>query len=268
MSRIFATAGSAVNEIARDLYEMGVTRVTETMQDKIIIGDTDFHTRELFNYSFCVVDIGSIDKVFPTFGQDISWAIEEFIERKSEEYINPGFAWKQRPEMWKQFLERNKGRFSYTYNERYRTQLPLLVTRAVEDPFSRQLILSMWDPTIDPKKLGRDRVPCSIMYHFIARRTIDNKIAFDMIYHMRSCDFVNHFINDLFLAGKLLTEFVWQVTVLASTNYVANNYFNASANEALKLLEVGDLYMNISSLHYYRKDEDKVKGIMEQWQGE
>lgn len=240
--RIFTNCSDMMNEVARDLYEMGVVRCTLTMQDKDISGDSDFVTKELINYSFCVTDpLRSINGLFLLPNQNrimYDWCKLEFSERINSRFINPGGAWVLRSEVWEPFLTRNRGRFAYTYNERIRTQLPLIIERLGEDVWSRQCILTIWNPTIDVNRLGIDRVPCSIYYHFLASE-IDGKPSLNLIYAMRSCDFVTHMPNDVYLA-ILLLEYVCQCVAMP----------------------IGKFFMNISSLHYYKKDEGVLDEFM------
>jgi thymidylate synthase len=245
--RIYSKTGHMMSETARDLLEMGVERFTHTMQDKNIIGDLNYSTKELTNISFCITrPLDDLDGVFLLPGsssENREWCEAEFAERVSLKDINPGNAWNQRAGIWKEFLRRNNGKFSYTYNERIRPQLSKIISRLAEDPMSRQCVLSVWNPTIDILKIGIDRVPCSLYYHFLAE-PIDQSdpggdIALNMIYAMRSCDFVTHMPNDVWLAIKLL-EFV---------AYTCK-------------LKMGKFFMNISSLHYYAKDEERLVEYM------
>lgn len=237
-----------MSETARNLSEMGVERFTATMQDKRIKGIPGYSTKELTNESFCITKpLFDMHKVFLLPNQKTpeikQWCDNEFAERISISHINPGEAYKHRPEMWEQFLNRNEGRFAYTYNERIRPQLTRIIETLKDDISSRQCILSIWNPTIDVPKLGIDRVPCSLYYHFLATPRISDKpegdMELNMIYAMRSCDFVNHMANDVYLAIRLM-------------KWVCGRLFVKS----------GKFFMNISSLHYYQKDEELLDEYM------
>ena len=54
--RIFTTNEEAIKEVERDLWEMGITVKTHSMQDKVIENDEDFFTKELSPYSFQVTN--------------------------------------------------------------------------------------------------------------------------------------------------------------------------------------------------------------------
>jgi len=227
--RIYVNAEEAIEEIKRDLAEMGIRVKPATMQDKYVLGNPDYETLELQNYGYTILDARSKD--IP--GVNQPWADIEFVERVTnpEQFHNPGEAYKLREEVWKEFL--HEGKFAYTYNERlhFNDQLQKIIDRMKVDPDSRQLWISLWNPTMDPDRLGGvSRVPCSLGYNFQVR---NNRL--NMHYVMRSCDFATHFRNDVYLAIKLLEYVAQQV-----------NY------------EVGDFTHTIFSLHVYQKD---VKGV-------
>ena len=230
--RIYTEASEAFEEIKRDLAEMGIWVHPKTMQDKNVEGNPDYETTELQNYCYTILDAKSKD--IPGVCQP--WADEEFKERITDPetvggFINPGEAWKLRDNIWGEFF--HNGKFGYSYNELIwnNDQFNKIVNRLKEDPDSRQLWISLWDPTRDPDLLGGvSRVPCSLGYGIQVR---EGKL--NMHYVMRSCDFSTHFPNDVYLAIKLL-EYVAEIT----------GY------------EVGSFTHTIFSLHVYRKDLKEV----------
>jgi len=230
--RIYTEANEAFEEIKRDLAEMGIWVHPKTMQDKNVEGNPDYETTELQNYCYTILDAKSKD--IPNVTQP--WADEEFKERITDPetvggFINPGEAWKLRDNIWGEFY--HNGRFGYSYNELLwnNRQLPKIISRLKEDPDSRQLWISLWDPTRDPDLLGGiSRVPCSLGYGLQVR---EGKL--NLHYVMRSCDFSTHFANDVYLAIKLL-EYISKLT----------GY------------EVGSFTHTIFSLHVYRKDLKEV----------
>lgn len=235
--RIYSEAKEAFEEIKRDLAEMGIWVHPKTMQDKNVESDPDYETTELQNYCYTILDARSDD--IP--GVTQPWADAEFKERicpplvdletGEKTFINPGSAWKLRDNVWGEFF--HNGKFGYSYNELIwnNDQFVKIVDRLKVDPDSRQLWLSLWDPTRDPDLLGGvSRVPCSLGYAFQVR---EGKL--NMHYVMRSCDFSTHFPNDVYLAIKLL-EYVAQVTGYP----------------------VGSFTHTIFSLHIYRKDLKEV----------
>lgn len=232
--RIYMNWPEAYEEIKRDLAEMGILVKPKTMQDKVIEGNSDYETKELQNYCYTLLDASSKGIT----GVIQPWADAEFEERVTNpdeawdgEFINPGTAWELRKDIWTEYM--HDGKMAYTYNERIwqNDQLTKIINRLKEDHDSRQLWLSIWDPNCDPDNLGGiSRVPCSLGYNFQFR---DGKL--NMHYVMRSCDFNTHFVNDVYLAIKLL-------------EYVAKKAG----------LEVGSFTHTMFSLHVYKKDVSDV----------
>lgn len=237
--RIYINAEEMIEETKRDLAEMGIVVRPATMQDKYIKGNPDYETRELQNYSYCLLDAKSQE--IPGVSQP--WADAEFKERVTDpwvrcpdgkgypKFINPGKAWELRKEVWTEYL--HEGKMAYTYNELIwnNDQVTKVINRLKEDPDSRQLWISLWDPEKDPNFLGGvSRVPCSLGYGLQVR---DGKL--NLHYVMRSCDFATHFRNDVYLAIKFLE---W---VAEKTGY-----------------PVGSFTHTIFSLHVYNKDVEGV----------
>lgn len=230
--RIYMNWEEAYEEVKRDLAEMGILVKPKTMQDKNIEGNSDYETKELQNYCYTLLNAKSSEIT----GVIQPWADAEFKERvtdpfKNGDFINPGEAWELRKDIWTEYM--HDGKMAYTYNERIwqNDQLTKIIERLKEDHDSRQLWLSIWDPNIDTDKLGGiSRVPCSLGYNFQFR---DGKL--NMHYVMRSCDFNTHFINDVYLAIKLL-------------EYVAKEVG----------MEVGSFTHTMFSLHVYKKDIENV----------
>lgn len=241
--RIYTNAQEMVEEVKRDLAEMGIVVRPATMQDKYVRGNPDYETKELQNYSYCLLNAKSQD--IP--GVTQPWADAEFEERVTDpwerdwegkrilfqtpEFINPGEAWKLREEVWSEYM--HDGKLAYTYNELLwnNDQLTKIMNRLKEDPDSRQLWISLWNPDKDPDFLGGvSRVPCSLGYGLQVR---NGKL--NLHYVMRSCDFVTHFRNDVYLAIKFLE---W---VAEKTGY-----------------PVGDFTHTMFSCHVYNKD---IQGV-------
>lgn len=231
--RIYIDWEEAYEEVKRDLAEMGILVKPKTMQDKKVEGNEDYETKELQNYCYTILNAKSSDIT----GVTQPWADAEFGERVFDPIrnntvpINPGEAYKLREDVWNEYL--HDGKMAYTYNERiwYNKQIAKIVKRLAEDHDSRQLWLSIWNPGIDPDKLGGiSRVPCSLGYNFQYR---EGKL--NIHYVMRSCDFSTHFTNDVYLAIRLL-------------EYVAG-----ACN-----MEVGNFTHTMFSLHVYKKDVKDV----------
>lgn len=228
--RIYQDFSEAFSEVKRDIVEMGMRVYPKTYQDKDISEDSRYETLELQNYIYTVTH--PVAERVPGF--HLSYCDTEFGERVKGmigEPINPGIAWRTRPEIWYEFLESN-GKFSYTYPERLSKhyQVHLVMNRLREDPDSRQLYISIWD-IADVKKLGGiSRVPCSLGYLLQVR-----KDALNITYLQRSCDFVTHMSNDVHLACRM------QEYLAASAQY-----------------QVGNFTHWIGSLHLFKKDAEGV----------
>ncbi len=226
MGRIFKNMSEAINEIERDIVEMGITVHPHTMQNKDVRYDDSYSTLEVQNYSFTIMDCSDKDKLV---GDCLSWCNAEFKERIASLGKNPGDAWKLRKEVWEEFLD--DGKFNYTYNERINkhSQLNLVIKELQINPDTRQAVIMIHHPE-DKTKMQIERIPCSLSYQYMIRRG-----KLDVIYTMRSSDFNTHFKND-----------VWQADELR--NYIA---------KFLKI-QPGLLHMNIGSLHIYKNYNNKI----------
>jgi thymidylate synthase len=229
--RIYNSAMEMVREVERDLFEMGIRVHPETMQDKNVKDNPDFETVELQAYDYKLTSWKDINEMVKYMKGNLDWAAIELQDRLSETYANPGRAYKFNEMLWAQFLR--DGTFSYTYNERLRGQLPIIVEELKKRPNSRQAIVTMYDWHQDLNNLGgRDRVPCSMYYQFYIR---GGKL--NLIYTMRSCDFLVHFVHDVWLAIWMLSRVSMMIDI-----------------------EPGIFTHFIGSLHAYKKDMD-VRGI-------
>ena len=223
--RIFSNFSEALNEIKRDLAEMGIEVHPQTMQDKYVADDSSYITKELQNYDYTVKDaVKTIGQLSPT----QPWADEEFLERVSGYPFNPGDAYLHREDVWQEFL--HDGKFAYTYAERMYNKLSYIISEIQNHPESRQLYLNIWEGEDLTKLGGVCRVPCSLGYLFQVR---NGKLH--ITYMMRSCDYATHFQNDVYLAVRLL-EYVSEWTGLQPGNFT---HF-------------------IGSFHIYRKDAEGV----------
>jgi thymidylate synthase len=234
--RIYDNFVEALNEIRRDVSEMGILVHAKSWQN-IQVGDNEaFKSLELQNYTYQVLntDLSKLNPVQP-------WADAEWLERQAGIYgiaVNPGAAWKLREEVWNQFLEGadtetfGELRFGYTYSERFafRDQVQKVIDRIKVDPDSRQLFISVWNPNDIENLGGISRVPCTLGYMLQIRQG-----KLNITYLQRSADLVTHFENDLFLACKL------QEFIAMQTGY-----------------PIGTFTHWIASLHMFRKD---AKGV-------
>lgn len=238
--RIYKDHLEMIKEVERDLWEMGISVHPETMQDKQVAQNADYATKELRAYGFTVTNpkgriMGMIEHLF---GSVYSQVINNYIrtelsDRLSGESVNPGNSWKHRQDIWSEFLHED-GKFSYTYSERISLQLDLILAELIKHPSTRQAIIEIHSNLSHDLKYigGKARIPCSMYYQFLRRDG-----GLDLIYTMRSCDFLTHFPIDVALAVML-------------QNHVANQIDE----------NLGHFTMFIGSLHAYHKDM-KLRGI-------
>lgn len=159
---------------------------------------------------------------------DLPWSEEHFQERVSGKALNPTPSYVRWP--WHSEKERDRfrnagpsgSRFDHTYPERYwprdaataedgylRNELTgdlRDVARLLRrDVWTRQAYLPVWFPEDTGAREGQ-RVPCSLGYHFVR-----NKTQLDCNYFIRSCDLTRHYLNDIYMTGRLLQWMVENV---------------------------------------------------------
>lgn len=249
--RILGNFKEALSEVQRDLAEMGVMVKRRSWQGQEA-GERDM-VKELRNYSFTVKDAraGALDPTQP-------WADAEFLERVSKEPVNPGEAYKLRPEVWEELREGHPDqggyKFSYTYSERLRENKNRAVDLLLHDDSTRRC----WVPIsrgLDLAMAKEHRVPCSLGYLLEPTpRTSTHGAELNMTYIMRSCDWTTHFQNDVYLALKFRD---W---VIDEVNYGLE--LRAPDEEGLAegdgYMVPGEFTMFIGNLHVFAKDVEGV----------
>ena len=178
------------------------------MENLETLGGQVANTKEITNVTYTVLS-PRLEDLQP----HQPWADIEFDDRISMESRNPGNAWKELPEVWKPMAEEHKGtsgliyhHFSYTYSERMTYQLGAIIDELRRNPNSREAYLAIWNPVLDPHRLSRRRVPCTLGYQFLIR---GGKL--NLVYLQRSCNFHKHFQDDVYLAHMLQ---VWMASRL------------------------------------------------------
>lgn len=234
--RIYANCYELMSEIFREVWEMGHVVHPASMQNKDVRNDSDYITKEIINYSYCLTNLFKVDYLFFADPRAKAWADAEFEERVNPKYKNPGVAWSLRKHIWQEFLNQD-GMFDYSYNERIGISLMWVIDELQKNPDTRQAIISIWDAEKDIVWIGGSkRVPCSMYYQFFIRDG-----GLHITYNQRSADVVTHFGNDVYLAWKLM-------------GYVAKE---------LEGVKEGHLFHNIGSLHSYKKDWTQLKQCIE-----
>lgn len=212
----------------RHRFMDGLAERVEVGEWQAVVGKTEFSaTYELEDISFEISVPESKEEWAQEIRPNLPWAEDHFQERVSGLPLNPAPS----HEWWPFNVNKNKlhikqGKFSHTYPERmwpryasatdnlndrptgsdgsnrgirYRYgDLEDLVNLLKTRPHTRQAYLPIWFPEDTGAHHG-ERVPCTIGYHFLTRNG-KTKI----IYHMRSCDFIRYFRDDVYMAGRLL----------------------------------------------------------------
>lgn len=228
-------------------------------------------TYELLNYSFTLpLPTENLDHYRSEIKPNLPWADDHFKkERVGRDPLNPGQEWRNWPWAVAANRHRRPGQedpiFDHSYAERYwpkyagRTpggklatdypdfpphrgircdygDLDDLVNALANEPLTRQAYLPVWFPEdLQAIKEGK-RVPCSLGYHFIQRH---HKLH--GVYYLRSCDFVRHFRDDIYMTVRLL---LW----------VLDQCRLAAPQEEWAETDPGTLTVHITSLHMFRRD--------------
>jgi thymidylate synthase len=193
---------------------------------------------------------------------NLPWAEEHFLERVGRDPVNPPSSaerWPFAQRAHKDHVDK-RGKFSHTYPERFwpreagRPQGPYsyeglggnqgiryelgdldtMVEVLVANPWSRQIYLPVWFPEDGTAASKGERVPCTIGYHFLL--TPD---GVDCTYHIRSCDYMRHFRDDVYMAMRL-----------AQWVCMEYNKYRPSPR-----LVPGRLYMHIGNFHTFLGDD-------------
>lgn len=233
-------------------------------------GKPEFATYELMDQHWCVPMTENLDDLRKDIQPNLPWADIHFeTERVSGQPINPGESYKQWPfgNSATNFLN-SRGQFDHSYAERYwpkyagRTadgtipqnhweyrlgnpnegirnvlgDLNDIVDLMARDPTTRQAVLPVWFPE-DTGNVPNVRVPCSISYTFMYREGF-----LHVFYHMRSCDFIRHYRDDVYLTVRLL------IHVLQHLRPRAGSLVNWHR------VQPGRMTMFINSLHMFVND--------------
>lgn len=186
---------------------------------------------------------------------NLPWAEDHFQERVSGFPLNPPPS----ADWWPHNVRGNemhkaRGQFSHTYPERLWPKQagmndPLgiypprqgirypygdlmdAVALLAERPGTRQAYVPIWFPE-DTGATAGQRVPCTLGYHLMIR-----SCNLKIVYYIRSCDFLRHFHDDVYLASRLC-------------QWVANEVRERGGFN----VQPGRLVMHISSLHVFAAD--------------
>ena len=173
----------------------------------------------------------TVDQLVKECQPNLPWADDHFKERVGGQPLNPPPSWVNWPYAHSAAKFKQE-QFNHSYPERFwpRTagmtpngvtnETPMqrltndhqglrgiryrygdytdLLNLLLRDPETRQAYLPIFFPE-DTGAHHKDRVPCTLGYHFMRR---DDKLH--LFYPIRSCDYVRHFRDDIYLAVKLV----------------------------------------------------------------
>ena len=245
----------AINSAQHDLRHLSTLIHTEKWQGRDIQAKPEMATHELLNHSFQVpIWNESLDSLREDIKPNLPWADDHFVERVNRSPLNPGIQWANWPyaHSANTFREEEGEKFSHTYMERYWPifaggrggemfgirygygDLGNMVDLLEREPQTRQAFLPVWFPE-DTGVIHGGRVPCTLGYHFIMRNGY-----FHIVYYIRSCDFLRHFRDDIYLTVRLLLWVLGELRLRAPSvwNYVVPGFYT----------------MHITSLHLFKND--------------
>lgn len=127
----------------------------------------------------------------------------------------------------------------------YYGDLSDVVDRLNKNPYTRQAYLPVWFPE-DTGAPDGERVPCSLGYHFMIRQ---NRLH--MTYHIRACDFMRHFRDDVYMTVRLGQWVQAQLLEIGGYDF-----------------DMGDLTMHIGSFHIFEGDRAMVRHLAREAQRE
>lgn len=219
--------------------------------------------REALNVYFQAFMTNDITKLIEDIKPNLPWADLHFEERISGIPSNPGESYKVWPFYGRDKEMRNANeRFTHTYMERFWPKIagrldeynkamafePNMGIRyeygdlndvkylLASEPLTRQAYLPIFFPEDTGAKHG-GRIPCTLGYHFIRR---DNYLHIK--YYIRSCDYLRHFRDDIYMAVKLVIWLIEQLQKYGPSNGKWDN------------VKPGIFTMDITSLHIFHNE--------------
>lgn len=269
-----------IRQVYNDLRDHGVDVDAGRWQGYDTKGKPDLMTREIMNCAFSVHcardgmtfhgDFSYLDQIASEIKPNRAWADEHFAERVGGVPMNPDPSHERWP--WWRGQESSKqadgGKFTHTYSERFWPKmageqvfdgdgdeyehmpgirylygdLNDLIELLVKEPRTRQAYLPIFFPE-DTGAVHEGRIPCTLGYHFMLRQDMMGYDRLHCWYHIRSCDYVRHFRDDLYLAVRLM-KWVMEECQKSSEHWVD--------------ARLGDLSFTAYSMHYHHGDAQHV----------
>lgn len=141
-------------------------------------------------------------------------------------------------------------KFFGAYGPKVVPQLDYVVSKLIEDPDSRQAVISIWREAPGPTK----DVPCTLSLQFLTR---DRKLH--CVATMRSSDAWLGWVYDVFnftmISAMVLLKLRSRVGVHPADDSLASRFPSAG---------LGNLYMTMGSSHLYERNWEAVGRILEQ----
>jgi hypothetical protein len=261
--KTFSKPSEAIKWTKNSLQDYGSVVKTEKWQGI----DSPDDMWEAMNHSFQFFIPHTLDELRSEVRPNLPWADDHFGERVSGIPLNPPPSHE-----WWPFAQKSNSqfggheKFSHTYPERIwpknvglidslTSDQPVEKLRGIRfeygdfndvidliqrEPFTRQAFLPIWFPE-DTGTVHGERVPCTIGYHFMRRSNY-----LHMVYYIRSCDYIRHFRDDVYMACRKL---MWILDEM-----------KARDSERWADVVPGYFAMHITSLHCFNKE----KGILKQ----
>lgn len=203
---------------------------------------------EVLNFQFNTIIPTTVSECIESFNPDLPWAEDHFEERISGTPTNPGDTYTYWPfykhdDKWKE-----GDVFTHTYQERFWPKkansklnwgiryilgdLNDVIKLINRNKYTRQAYLPIFFPEDTGANHG-GRIPCTLGYLFYIR---EGKINCN--YYIRSCDYIRHFHNDVYMACRL-------------TQHIRDRIDHE--------VEVGELRMYIANLHVFETDLYSLK---------
>ena len=209
--RIFQNLAQAHSEIERDIYKSPTVKSTRVQQRDGL----DLTAHESIGYSYSILPGGIPDnpedlvrlgaelniEIFTgiTRGQMLDWLFEEEAARfypehrigqKPTELLHPALS------------STIEGSYpAYTYTDRLFGAIPQIVATLEKNPDSRRAYWPILWPVDTNRMMQPTRIPCSLGYQaFIRERNGEDELQ--LVYLMRSSDFENFWLTDVYLASE------------------------------------------------------------------
>jgi hypothetical protein len=253
----------AVSHMGRDL--MHESSLVDTGHWQSVENTPMSVSKELTNAVLSLPIPSDKDELVMKVVPNMPWAEDHFQERVSRVPYNPppSYEWWPFNKRGEQF-QRDK-KFSHTYPERFWPKMAWgsggqagrkpnrgirypygdlddLIDLLVKYPRTRQAWLPVWFPE-DTGAVHGERVPCSLGYHFTLR---NGKL--DCHYVIRSCDFLRHFRDDVYMAARLVQ---WVLQELRDKQVHVDEETLLDWDEVTP----GTLTMTMFSLHVFAGDK-------------